>query len=377
MIMIVFSHFAVHGGFTSSATVITLPRLWFNLMVLGGKLGVDVFILISGYFLIENDTGSFKLIKIAKFWGQVFFYSIVLFVIGGLTGITDMSIKSWIKAFMPISYQAWWFASTYFVLYLLHPFLNKWLRGLSQPLYQRLILLLVVCWSIIPTVTKLFYEGNNLLWFITLYAIAGYIRLYGLNEKFTTKHYFIFWLICSVITYSSSIVIMLLAGKSEKFPLYVTYFFEKEKTTTLLIAVSLFMIFATLKVKHRKWINVIASATFGVYLIHDSELLRPLIWLKLFKNAQYQDSALLIPYSIGAVIAVYVACSLIDLFRLYVIEKPFMMLLKRCPQKKTNPLGKFTIKLKNFIFGKQDSVYSDKDNSDIPHDAYNDGNNST
>lgn len=360
MVMIVFSHFAVHGGFTSSATVITFPRLWFNLMVMGGKLGVDVFVIISGYFLIDNDTGFFKLRKIAKFWGQVFFYSIVLFIIGGLAGITDMSIKSLVKAFMPISYQAWWFASTYFVLYLLHPFLNKWLRGLSQSLYQRLILLLVVCWSIIPTVTKLFYEGNNLLWFITLYAIAGYIKLYGLNEKFTTKHYFVFWLICSVITYSSSVVIMLLAGKSESFPLYVTYFFEQEKITTLLTAVSLFMIFATLKLNYHKWINVIASATFGVYLIHDSNLLRPLIWLKLFKNAQYQDSALLIPYSIGAVIAVYVTCSLIDLLRLYIIEKPFMMLLKRCSQKKIKPFEKFIRMLKNFIFGKQDSESTQK-----------------
>jgi peptidoglycan/LPS O-acetylase OafA/YrhL len=101
MVMIVFSHFAVHGGFTSSATVITFPRLWFNLMVMGGKLGVDVFVIISGYFLIDNDTGFFELRKIAKFWGQVFFYSIVLFIIGGLAGITDMSIKSLVKAFMP------------------------------------------------------------------------------------------------------------------------------------------------------------------------------------------------------------------------------------------------------------------------------------
>jgi surface polysaccharide O-acyltransferase-like enzyme len=198
------------------------------------------------------------------------------------------------------------------------------------------------------------------LWFITLYAIAGYIKLYGLNEKLTTKHYFVFWLICSVITYSSSVVIMLLAGKSESFPLYVTYFFEQEKITTLLTAVSLFMIFATLKLNYRKWINVIASATFGVYLIHDSNLLRPLIWLKLFKNAQYQDSALLIPYSIGAVIAVYVTCSLIDLLRLYIIEKPFMMLLKRCSQKKIKPFEKFIRMLKNFIFGKQDSESTQK-----------------
>ena len=48
MILIVAHHFALHGGFDYPKEVVSLNRLWIQLMTIGGKLGVDVFVLISG-----------------------------------------------------------------------------------------------------------------------------------------------------------------------------------------------------------------------------------------------------------------------------------------------------------------------------------------
>ena len=61
--------------------------------------------------------------------------------------------------------------------------------------------------------------------------------------------------------------------------------------------------------------TVAASATFGVYLIHDNNLVRPFLWRVVFKNASFQNSPYLIPYSIGVVILVYVACTAIEILR--------------------------------------------------------------
>ena len=213
-------------------------------------------------------------------------------------------------------------------------------------------MLLVICWSIIPTFTTSSYQGNSLLWFVTLYSIAGYIRLYGLNEKFTTKHYFACFLICSLLTYASSVVFVILGNRWSAFTGYITYFYDPEKITILLISLSLFMAFVTLKMNYHKWINVAASATFGVYLIHDHAIVRRLLWIEWFQNSQYQESWILIPYSVMTVIIVYVVCSLVDLLRQYAIEKPFMMVVKSCTKKGKPLFPKTILALKNFIFGK-------------------------
>ena len=120
--MIVFHHFAIHGDFEWEASSVPLTRFWYNFIIMGGKIGVDVFVIISGYFLINNNKGWFKLDKIIKLVGQVFFYSIVIYLVFCLTGMRDVGIKSAIKALFPVTFSQWWFASTYFVLFLLHPF---------------------------------------------------------------------------------------------------------------------------------------------------------------------------------------------------------------------------------------------------------------
>ena len=73
--------------------------------------------------------------------------------------------------------------------------------------------------------------------------------------------------------------------------------------------------FNSLKIPHSKIINLLASATFGVYLIHDNNFVRPFLWHKVFMNASFQNSPYLIPYSIGVILLVYVVCTLIELTR--------------------------------------------------------------
>ncbi|MBE5747832.1 MAG: acyltransferase [Clostridiales bacterium] len=351
MVMIIFHHFSLHGGFEFSSVSVNL--FWYNFIVIGGKIGVNVFIIISGYHLISNDKRIFDLTRIAKFWGQVFFYSIAIYLVFGLTGVSELKGKALVEALLPITFSEWWFASGYFVLYLLHPFLNKLLRSLDKALYQKLILLLVVCWCIIPTVTTSAYEGNALLWFITLYTIAGYIRLHGLNEKFTTKHYVLFLLISVLISYGATSVIAVVSVTRGGVASNSPYLYGQEKITTLAISLSLFMVFATMKMKHHRWINVIASTTFGIYLLHDHDVTRAFLWESVFKNALYQGSWLLIPYSIMAVAIVFVIGAGIDLIRQMAVEKPFMLLARYVSNKKITPFGRLGRALKKFFFGEQ------------------------
>ena len=325
MIMIMFHHFAYHGNFEWNFNEVTLPHLWYDFILMGGKVGVDIFVLISGYFLIENTEKLFQPKKLLKFWGQVVFYSIMTYLLSVMLRLNAFEIKQLIKVCLPITYPGWWFASTYFMLYLIHPFLNKLLHGLSKTEYQYLILMMVLCWSIIPTATTQLFESNSLLWFVTLYGIAGYVNLYGGNQKLQSKHYFSLYFMVLIITYTVSTTFLFLGTKKEEWSTHEIDFFEIERLPILLMAITLFMGFVTLKMNYHKWINMIASATFGVYLIHDSSYIRYYLWTNIFKINQYQDSTFLILYSILVVFILYVSCTMIDLIRKKLVEKPYML----------------------------------------------------
>ncbi len=353
MLMIVGCHFATHGGFSFDAKMLSIPRFWWYAIEMGGNFGVDVFVLISGYFLVKGDDKIFDLARVLRFWGQVIFYSILIYVVFGALGISDFNFKSLVKTIFPITFSSWWFASTYFVLYIIHPFINILINKLDKQKFQKLLIMLLVLWCIIPTFTSSSYQSNSLLWFVSLYCVAGYVRIFGLNNVFTSKRYLVFWIILSSLRYLSSVVLILIGTKISFVSNYALFFYGTQSILTFLSALALFMYFVKKDIGYHKWINFVATATFGVYLIHDNSIVRPFLWLTIFKNAQYQDSLVLIPYSVAVVCVVYVCCTLIDLGRKQFIEKPYMSLVNKYADCLQKPFESIIVFFKNIVFGKQ------------------------
>lgn len=352
MLMIVFHHFARHGEFTFSEYDLSIPKLWYNFIIMGGKIGVNIFVLISGYFLISNDKGLFNYSRIKKTWDQVFFYSVVfeiIFIPLYFIVKNRLELSNLLDSFFPISTSQWWFASTYFILYLIHPFLNKLLLLLDKKTYQYILIITAFCWCIIPTFTNFSYESNNLLWFVFLYALSAYIKLYQLNSKIKNYHYAIVAIIASLITYLSSIAISYIGISVQGFNLPSTHYYSTQDITVLIISVCMFMTFVKTNIKNNKIINTLASATFGVYLIHENHFVRNIFWQTIFKNSSFQNSLKIIPVSIVSVILVYILCTLIELIRQIFIEKTFTKItdILLLPVKK---LGNALIKLTSSLF---------------------------
>ena len=349
--MIVGCHFATHGGFQFDSQTITIPRLWWNVIEMGGHFGVDVFILITGYFLIDGLGLSIKPQKIIKFWGQIVFYSVALFFFAFVIGKGDPSIKNIVKSILPITFSQWWFASSYFILYLIHPFINRLLHSFSKKEYQIFLLTLLFLWCIIPTFTTSPFKSNSLIEFVMYYSIAGYIKIYGIHQKIESKNWFLLWLLFSTITYLTCVAFMMLGTKYQFFYQHTIYFYSRNSILTIARAITFFMMFQTMKIKYSSFINKISAATFGVYLLHDSKLLRIYFWKDVFKNANYQDSIMLIPYSIAVVILVYVICTVIDLVRQKVFEKPFVQLVNMCHDSFSKKFEKIIGAYKVIVFG--------------------------
>lgn len=331
MIMIIAHHFSFHGGFKFSSDTITATRFWVQFLLIGGKIGVNIFMLISGYFLVSAR--SLKTNKVLKLWLQIFTYSVGIFIVFSLCGAETFGIKKLIKLCFPITYSQWWFASTYFILYLLSPYINKLLHSLDKKQYQHFLLLLGFCWCIIPTLTAQANQSNNLLWFVFLYAFAGYIRLFKPQTNIKGSTYIWMSIAVTLLTFLSAVVSDFLGTKIEFFYENATILYGMRKFPIFLIAAMLFIGFLKTDIGYKPVINTISSATFGVYLIHDNKYIRPFLWKTLFKNASYAENNILIPYSLLVIAAVFIGCTVIELARIHILEKRYARALDSAADK--------------------------------------------
>ena len=80
-------------------------------------VAVNVFVLISGYFLVSSKI-SYK--KILKLWLQVLFYSLITFLVAAFvfSEVTNKRFGFWgiLKSCMPVTFRQFWFFSAYFIL---------------------------------------------------------------------------------------------------------------------------------------------------------------------------------------------------------------------------------------------------------------------
>ena len=329
IIFIVADHFSGYGDFSYDIADFSLNRFYIQFLEFGGKLGVCIFVLISGYFLVNSE--KVKISKVIKLWLQILSYSITFYLLFVIFGKETFSIKELIKSMLPITGSYWWFATTYFVLYLISPFLNILLHSLDKKTYQKMLLINTILWCLLPTFTGRFLERSYLIPFIYLYSIAGYIKIWKDDIKINWKKCFLMAGVIVLLTYSSVVTFDILGTKINYFYIHATQFYGMEKLTTILTALFLFLAFKNINInkKFNKFINTIASATFGVYLIHENRLVRKFLWLNILHISKFATSNLLIPYSIFAIFLVFVVCTMIELIRIYLIEKNYMKLVNK------------------------------------------------
>jgi hypothetical protein len=164
-----------------------------------------------------------------------------------------------------------------------------------------------------------------------LYLYAGYIRKYiNIDKQNGIRH-----LAVAVVSYflviASNIFLIYLGHVTsiEALTNQSTRFMALNSPLILITSVELLVGFASLKPCYSKKINKLASATLGVYLIHDNPLFRPYLWRVILKNPEMYSSNLLIIHAMISIIGVYVVCSCIDLIRQYTVERLFMGIVNK------------------------------------------------
>ena len=261
-----------------------------------------------------------------KLWLQVLFYSFFIYVILLIitSSGTTFSLFQFIKSCLPVMSSSYWFFNAYLALMLLSPLLNHFIQHLNKEEHKKTIIILIILFSIIPTIDFISDPfgsayGYGVVWFIVLYIIAAYIRIYGLK----IKHPFTIY---TIITIAELLInILYQFPKSERIKFLFTLQTYYNSVFVLLGAISLFMFFMNLEINGKKITSIIkwiVPKSFAVYLIHEHPVFRDILWQKIIMIEHYSGNAisLLLTIIISTAI-IFIVCILIDTVRSTLIYK--------------------------------------------------------
>lgn len=330
MLFILLLHTYIDDGIIGSSVDSdegVIPIFNFIFSMLGNSVfyvAVNCYVLITGYFLINKT--EFKVLKIEKIWFHAFFYIFGLTIICFISGIGDITTKDLASSFFVIWGNHNWFVKCYIALIAISPFISKLAQILTKKQYIILLIILtILSTNIIKPLNFPYgdlydsYGGATLAWFIYLYLVAGYIRLFnpfgGCGVKPVMKWFCLFWLLN-----------MLQLG----YKIYSDYNASGELVYSnigsyngivFFMSVFLFLVFRNMTFKSSVWqkIVVVSPYMFGVFLLHIHYKFKYVLWDNI-NLSDYISSPCFIPYILGVVMLLMFAGIIVELIRINIVK---------------------------------------------------------
>ena len=308
----------------------TANQIFLQLWGMWGKTAINVFVLITGYFMCESKLTAKRYCKILF---EIIFYSWVMWFALAFFGYETITLKGAFNRLICrylVTQQNGGFVPAFMWMYLLIPAMNVYLKNAAKSnLFWTLVVLLTM-FSLCGT----FFFANvyhHVFWYCTLYFIGAAIRKYPFGWMGSMRVCSCLLGLAIVAAWASVAGIDWLAmhlGRTSADP----YFFvsDSNKILAFLVALFAFLTFKNWRIPQSRIINAIASTTFGVLLIHAAtDGMRKWLWQDFVNGPGAYGMSLpcLIGYSIVVMIGVFAVCSAIDYLRIRFVESPLFGLL--------------------------------------------------
>lgn len=220
-------------------------------------IGVDCFVLISGFFSIRP-----KLKSIINLYSIPLFFYILCYFLSIYLGKDTFTWNELGTKFFAFSAGGNWFVQSYLMLMLLSPIINAFVENCTEKSLLTFVTIYMVVMFYFSAIwdAKYFFfnQGYSFSTFICIYLIGRYIKLYGLKHisKYPISHT---WL-----AFSLSILAMtlfrLLSNNEERWLSY-------ESPLLIIPAALLLVCFARMTVRS-KLINMMAPSCLAVFVSH-------------------------------------------------------------------------------------------------------------
>jgi surface polysaccharide O-acyltransferase-like enzyme len=291
---------------------------------------VNVFVLISGYFMADATKVDVK--KPIRLLIQVVVFRELIYIVQTLCDGKALQTTYLWRFLLPQS----WFAVLYAALYILAPFINRFLSSLSAKSQRTFLYIAFFLFSVWPYSVEILQEFTGIS-----FSGLGSIGMYGGQFGYTIVNFFLMYVIGAILKRQSTdyklypSLIGLLVCWSLIFGF--GYFLEAQgrdtrfsfsyfNPTVILSAVFLFRCFNKLQIKSNAFISSISKATFSVYLLN-STLIAELVHTQRYVQG---NGWIMLLHLTATCIGIYALCWLAQL--LYdLITKPIYRLTDRLP----------------------------------------------
>ncbi len=323
MLMIITLHYLDKGNVLVEFAAANTANQFFAWVLEAFCFGaVNLYVLISGYFLVES---KFTFKKLTLLWAQILFYSWgigMIFLVGGWLTPEQKSLYELIFTVLPVSSGHYWFATVYVILFAIFPFLNAAIRQMNRAQHKAGIIVSLILfsgWNTFLSMTQPMADGKgmDIVWFVCLYLMAAYLRKYPDCIKRKVWIYAAGYVVFTLSVFVFGQGVLLIEKLTGKLGGYETQWYAYNSLPIFLASVCLFIVFIKMPGKQNgigKGINLFAGATFGVYLIHENRHLRYL-WPEWFLVEQCADTPWMIIHLAGSILTIFFACAGIELVR--------------------------------------------------------------
>lgn len=215
MLMILVHHILMTGGVVGG-TIRGTPQYYVGMFLNAmAYVGVNCYALISGYVGVK---AKYKYINAIMIWLQVFFYMFLITLGFQIFCPDKISIKNWVDVFFPITTQQYWYITAYIGLFIFMPILNMALNNLSREQVRVMICLVLVIFSVLPTIFRVdsmqLDKGYSVWWLAILYMLGGYIGKYSPLRKCKTTRFLWVYLIAAIVGFGMEMTLLSL-GKTK------------------------------------------------------------------------------------------------------------------------------------------------------------------
>ena len=319
MLLIIAHHYVVNSWLLQLINEDPLAPNAMFLRIFGawGKTGINCFVLITGYFMCKSQITAKKYAKLLL---EIYVYKLTIYGVFLVTGHETLSATRIFELLNVFSGVSDGFVSCFLLFYLLIPFLNLLTQSMNKKQHFVLMVLCLFIYTMLDMVPGVQVRMNYVSWFIVLYMVASYIRLYP--SPFYENTVFWGWATLACIGIAViSIVAMALIGKAGS-----SYFFvsDSNRIMAVMLAVSSFLFFKSWNLRFNPMINKLGAATFGVLLIHgNSDVMIRWLWKEFLNNVEMARSPWLVVHAMCSVFGIFAVCAVIDMLRVRFVEIPF------------------------------------------------------
>lgn len=174
----------VNGNINNNA------RLGFQFLETTAYPAIHIFVLCGSFLMQSRKKIRFK--QFIYIYGQMFFVTTMGLLFVTFLNSTLLTKSGIASSLLPFSFRAYGYVSSWIVLMILSPFLNKLQNSLSQKEHGLLIVSVSLPVSIMPTFVFGIWQNDYMSLFVLLYLIAGYAYRYR-NCFFSSRFGMILW----------------------------------------------------------------------------------------------------------------------------------------------------------------------------------------